>query len=295
MACLVPSNGMRTKGFTLIELLVVLGLAGILFIIGAGAFSEFQKTYSAERASQEMLSVLRQAQSKSLASESASQYGVFFDSEALRYTLFQGESYETRDLNEDAVFELPRGTMFTEISLGTEDEVVFRRIDGIPEQTGFIRVQAADHTRSVYIGEAGTLSVLEGSPVSGEERARDSRHVHISYSRIIDTSTESLELVFAEGSGEETVVLIPFSAFLAAGQLSWKGTVQVGGEAQKVVLITHRLNDPDTEFSIQRDRRFNTASLRIAFQGEASDLIFYDEDGETTRGGSAFVSEPFWQ
>ena len=80
------------------------------------------------------------------------------------------------------------------------------------------------------------------------------------------------------------------------GQIYWLGEVNVGGVGQRVEVSTHRLNDPDTLFSIRRDRRYNNVSLQITLSGDSSGyLLNYNSDGSVTTKQSIFASEPLWQ
>ena len=83
--------------------------------------------------------------------------------------------------------------------------------------------------------------------------------MHFDYSRAIDTAKEIITLTF-----DNTVTqTIPISSNLVAGQILWQGTVNVGGTDQIVRVHTHSLNNPTSQFSIHRDRRLNTKSLKI--------------------------------
>lgn len=133
-----------------------------------------------------------------------------------------------------------------------------------------------------------------GSPCGPPEN-RDSRHVHFDYSRLISTSTESLILTFTYDSStlQETILI---ADNLKEGQIFWEGEINVGGEIQKLKIHTHRLNNPDTQFSIHRDRRYNNKALKIEISGDSSgSLIEYSADGLSTTKTSIYASEPQWQ
>ena len=85
---------------------------------------------------------------------------------------------------------------------------------------------------------------------------------------------------------------------LEDNQIYWEGEIDVGGETQKLKIHTHRLNAPDTQFCIHRDRRYNNKALNIDISGDGGvtpNLIGYNSEGQTTKGSSIFVSEPEWQ
>ena len=112
--------------------------------------------------------------------------------------------------------------------------------------------------------------------------------MHFIYGQIIDTETENITLTF---DNNQTTV-IPINAFLSAGELFWSDRVAVDGAEQVLEIRTHRLNNPDTLFSIHRDRRYNNKSLDVAITGDTSgDLAHYSADGNTTSHPSANVSD----
>ena len=84
---------------------------------------------------------------------------------------------------------------------------------------------------------------------------------------------------------------------MVSSQFYWEGEVNVNGQNQKIKIHTHRLNDPDTLFSVHRDMRFNDKALKISISGDPSgNLIEYSADGLTTTESSVFVSGPLqWQ
>jgi hypothetical protein len=110
--------------------------------------------------------------------------------------------------------------------------------------------------------------------------------MHIAYAgRAIATGTETLKITFPN-SGNPVVQNVP---------LAWEGSVDVGGQAQKLKIHTHFLNDPvnSTLFSMHRDKRFNTKGFYLELSGDSSgNLITYDDQGQTTKGTSIYASLP---
>jgi hypothetical protein len=93
---------------------------------------------------------------------------------------------------------------------------------------------------------------------------------------------------------------IPFADYLKDGQFFWEDEVDVEGEIQKLKIHTHRLNNPDTQFSIHRDQRYNNKALTIDIDDTPTDsdpgnLITYTAQGETATGTSIYVSNLQWQ
>lgn len=122
---------------------------------------------------------------------------------------------------------------------------------------------------------------------SDENRIKDSRHVHFDYSRVISIAAERLILTF-DYDGSPIIQEIIIADNLQDGQIFWQG--------QNIKIQTHRLNNPDTQFSVYRDRRYNVKSLKIEISSDSSgDLIRYQADGQTIKGNSIYVADPNWQ
>jgi len=76
----------------------------------------------------------------------------------------------------------------------------------------------------------------------------------------------------------------------------WEGEFNVGGQIQKLKINIHRLNQPDSQFSIHRDRRYNSRALKIKLSGDGSgNFIEYSADGLNTISASIYASNIEWQ
>ena len=291
-------------GFTLIELLVIVGISLILVVLAFPNFCFFGKESDLNNSAEEIINTLRIAQNKTLASEGASQWGVYFETSTSphQYILFKGRSFATRDTSADETHELPKSIEIYEIDLWGGNEVVFERVTGNVSSTsqfGKVSIRLKmDPTKNktVYIENSGLVGLINPSTVSDLERVKDSRHVHFDYSRSISTSTERIILTFTYDSSTTTEEII-IADNIKDNQIYWEGEVNVGGEIQKLKIHSHRLNDPisGTQFCIHRDRRYNSKALKVEISGDTGDLIKYDQDGQTTKGNSIYVSEPVWQ
>jgi len=286
------------KSFTFIELLVIAGILIILVVLAIPNLRFFQKESELANSAEEIINALRLAQNKTLASEGASRYGVYFDNltSPHQYTLFKGINYALRDISLDEIYKLPESVEIYEINFAGGKEVVFDRVIGTTNQSGNASLRLKTDltkTKIIYIENSGQVG-LASPLVPGNGRIKDSRHLHFDYSRVIDTITEKLTLTF-DGTVTRDII---FAENLKDGQIYWEGEVDVGGEIQKLKIHTHRLNDAalGTQFCIHRDRRFNNKSLTITISGDASsNLVEYSADGLTTDSTSIFVSNLQWQ
>lgn len=288
-----------STGLTLIELLLVVIITLILMAMAIPVFLSFSREISLNNNTEEVINILRIARDRTIASEGDSQYGVYFSTSSRQYILFKGESHALKDPLADETHNLSRNIDFNSINLGGEQEVVFDRLNGNTSQTGNLVLKVINEpskTTTIYIESSGKVSQSpSSSPINS--RIRDSRHVHFIYSQLINTGTEKIILTFDDSPPVQEEISI--SNYLDLdGQLSWEGTVTVGGDDQVVKIITHRLNNPDTLFSVRRDRRYNNRALDIDIDGDTAaspNLIGYTANGTTTQGSSDFVNQPVWQ
>jgi len=289
---------MTQKGFTLVELVVVLALAVLFTGLAIPALRIAQRDSALSDASLHMVAVLRLAQSRTVSSEQASKYGVFFDTSTSpdRYVLFRGETYAARDLASQEVNALPASVEIAGTTLPGA-ETVFQKVSGAASGAGSITlrlVSSPEKEEWVYVSSSGTIQRANAFTPSDSARVKDSRHVHLEYTgRTIATSTERLKLIFPSLTYE-----IILSSNMQTGQIFWKGDILVDGQTQTLQVQTHRLNDPvlGTKLSITRDQRKNTKALSVEISGDSTGgIIQYDAQGQTTKGSSLYVSIPLWQ
>lgn len=297
----------KEQGLSLIELLAVISILLIILGITVQSLRYFQGEGALSDSSEKIINILRMAQSKTLASEGASQYGVYFDktTDPHQYTLFKlfdSVSYNDplRNTSSDEVYQISKSVEIYEINLGGGQEVVFSRLTGETANSGTVSLRLTSDnskTRTIGIKPSGKITLGTESTPTDIGRLKDSRHVHIVYANFIDTTTEKLTLTFPTKTQD-----IPISTNMVAGQFYWEDEVAVDGQNQKIKIHTHYLNINDagifkTQFSVHRDMRFNDKVLKISISGDPSgNLIEYSADGLTTTESSVFVNDPLqWQ
>ena len=282
-------------GFTLIEIIIVIFILSFLALILVFSLRSFNNKTDLNNVADNIVNLIKLAQSKTLASEGAGKWGVYFnETDPDKYILFKGESYDLRDGSFDKISNLPNSLEFFDINITGGQEIVFDRIVGTTENSGDLSMRLKSDTtktKTIYIKTSGSASLTDTSAdTSG--RIVDSRHVHFDYTRNINTTNEELVLTF-EGGIIENVEIVDN---IKNGEIFWEGEINVGGQGQKIKIQTHGLNNPNTLFSIHRDRGYNNKTLKVEISGDSSGyLIDYSADGETVTKTSIFASDPIWQ
>lgn len=281
----------QNSGFTLIELLVTIGILVLVMGMIMPNFNFFQNQSALDATAQEIISALKLAKNKTLASENRTSFGVYFDNN--KYTIFEGAAYDPASPANDSRIINP-SLKIANINLGGGgNAVVFERLSGNTANYGTIKIeQASDSTKnkSIFIDPAGLISLETFSP-SDLNRIKDSRHVEFAY----DQNTQNagtLSLFFPSAGITQD---IDYQSYLNAGktQFYWEGTINVAGADQKIKIHTLDLTSSDATFSVHRDRRYNTQALTINLDGQ--NLINYSSTGTTTRGTSIWAGEPTMQ
>mgnify|MGYP001565998072 CR=1 FL=1 len=86
-------------GFTLIEALIAAAILVFLAVISMSGIAVFREAAALDQAADEALELFREARTKTLASEGASEYGIHFESSAL--TRFKGTAYDPSSPDND--------------------------------------------------------------------------------------------------------------------------------------------------------------------------------------------------
>ena len=148
----------KKRGFTLVEILFVLGIIVILVTLVVSGFASFKKGEALDLDKQAVVETLEQAKDQTLASYSATQYGVHFSSSSI--TLFSGSSYSA-GAKGNIVYPLSSSDDTMTISLnGGGTNVIFNRLVGDTADNGTITLTSASThaTRTVTIYKTGLVS-----------------------------------------------------------------------------------------------------------------------------------------
>lgn len=285
-------------GFSLIEIIIVIAILAVLSAIIFPNLPAFKNSSDLNNIVQEFVSTLKLAQNKTVISENYSQYGIYINTGVSpnTYVLFKGASYAGRDIPSDKTYTLQDTIEFYDVNLGGGNEIVFDKLTGASEESGSISVRVksdANKNKTIYISSSGSIGYISPGDNLDASRITDTRHVQLTYSRYIDTTTEVIKLTFDNNQ----TTTVPISAFINAGEIKWGDTIDVSGRNQVVRITTQGLNINNvTIFNIYRDRRYNDKSLKIAISGDTSgDIIEYPSDGATFNHASTYVSNSHLQ
>lgn len=138
-------------GFTLIEILVASAVLLVLF--GSAAvfgFSSYRRQMIVSERDN-LVAVLGQARSLSLANVRQSDHGVYLAGGD--YVLFEGSAYASRNSSYDRTY--PKSGSLT---LTGPSEVVFHRLSGEVASTGTIGIVNGSTTLNIWLGSAGSIN-----------------------------------------------------------------------------------------------------------------------------------------
>ncbi len=139
------------RAFTLIEIMVSFGVGLILFGVVAVVSLNFVKNREIKIVSETLVSYLRAAEQRALASEGNTNHGVSVAGSQL--TLFRGTSYAARTPAYDTTLPYP-----SYISIAGLGEVVFGKQTGAPSATGTYTVNNGLRTETVTVYSTGAIS-----------------------------------------------------------------------------------------------------------------------------------------
>lgn len=146
-----PAAKIKMSGLTLIEVIISIGLLLIISGLGLTVGFDFYKTFALDSEQAVLISVLRAARNSSINNLNQTPQGIFIGSN--NYTLFQGNSYATRDQQFDQKF-----TIAPSLSLSGLTEVVFAQLSGNSSQSGTITLNATGNARTITINSAGGIN-----------------------------------------------------------------------------------------------------------------------------------------
>jgi len=271
------------QGFTLIETLIVISVVILIVSLALFSYRYFEKKTELETITQKIVATLKLAQTKTLASENNSQYGVHFENN--QYILFSGDTYQV-DAPDKTTYSLPSRLEINDLSLnGGGSNVVFQRINGQTDQNGTISLRMINEPTKLEIINIHPSGQIELSSSLSEccntNRLTDGRHIHLNLNWSIQNS-ETLTLYFPEAPEVTNNIVMADYINLAKTEFDWSGTIDVNGQNQELRIHTHSLDMIETGLCIHHDGDTNNKILQISI--DAKDIVSFTADGQPTLG-----------
>ncbi len=124
----------RCSGFSLVEMMIVIALIVMLAAAALPITLDFLFRFTVIGETKILESNLKSAQAKAISGKNDSSFGVkFFPIDVCPeedcYVIFQGDSYDAREMGEDEVFYLPKEADIELI--GEYSEIVFEKNTGL--------------------------------------------------------------------------------------------------------------------------------------------------------------------
>lgn len=281
--CYDSRGGISARaGFTLIELVIVVGVMAIIGTLAMASFAASRRVRDVATSGQNALSVLRTAQTRAVAGQDNTPWGVRLETN--RFILFSGSAYAGSP--NTTIYTLPASAQITDIAFaGGGQEIVFRRLDGRTDQAGTFNVQAigsASQTFSVTIDASGRAYQTGTAPATSGTRVVDARHRNFALGWSIKNAT-TMVLTWSDPPNPDTVVSVAMAPAAPRTSFDWSGTTAIGGQNQTLRIHALSLTDTDTALSVDRDCRYNNKKLMIAIDGKT--IATYEADCTTIAVG----------
>lgn len=286
----MPSSSSKyEKGFTFVELVITVSLLLIVLVLSLLSIGTFRQSSDLETETQNILNTLRFAQSRTLASENATRYGVHFETGG--FTLFTGASYSPTSTSND-VNTLSLNLEISSWSLtGGGSDVVFDRVTGATSQDGTVTLRVkgdASRFRTIKADPSGEVGILTNSLSQTGILATDTRHVHYDLGWSIASST-SLVLDFDDIPTVTQTIAMANYFNATRTKFDWSGTVNVNGANQFLKIHSHLMSatsTPYTRLSVHRpiDRNTKGVSITIVDLGVNKLIATYNASGTITIG-----------
>lgn len=146
------------NGFTLLEILVAAAILITMAVIITGALANFRENSELDRAGDNIMSLIREARSRTLASEKGNQFGVRFEN--ARAILFEGPAFDPDDPDNEIYNLLSQLEIFNINVSGAN--VIFERLTGNASPTGDVSIRLKtkpNKLKTIFISSAGLIYV----------------------------------------------------------------------------------------------------------------------------------------
>ena len=150
-------NNFYKKGITLVEVLAVLAIMGIIALVVFPQFSRMRENQVLKNGVEDIVSIVRRAQSQTLASVDSSKYGINFQSDQV--SLFKGTIYSAEDISNEIIDIVSPATISDVTFSGGATSFYFNKLTGAPNITGTITISSPNFSKIIIISATGAVSV----------------------------------------------------------------------------------------------------------------------------------------
>jgi len=279
------------KGFTLLELLISVG---IITLIGAASLASFINSRNIRdlaASGQNVISIIKLAQSKTLAGENNNLWGVHL--EQSKFTLFEGATYAGAISTQAHL--LPPNIKIANIALaGGGPDVLFQKLTGKTTKNGTFDLQVkSDGSQkfSITVDSSGKVYKTETAPTPLNTRIIDTRHRAFNLGWSIQNSL-TMTLTFSDPPNSDIIFPIAMIPPPTRASFDWSGTILVGGQNQTLRIHAISITGTNTILHVDRDCRKNTKKAAIAI--DTSQIAVFSADCQTVTIGAfgGTISEP---
>lgn len=148
------------RGFTLIEIILVTALTAMLVLAAVPFFQSFSASHQIDANTQDVINVLRRAQSAAMEGKGDGKYGVHFTTgPGASFIFFKGDSYAARDASYDDAYTLPQSISLA-VNLGGPADIIFSKLNGIPDVSGTVALSNNNGEVNVLnINQTGRINI----------------------------------------------------------------------------------------------------------------------------------------
>lgn len=274
---------MKKGGFTLLELLIAVSIITLLGAASLVSFINSRRIRELDSSGQNVLSILRLAQSRALAGEENDVWGVRL--ELARFILFRGPAFAGSPSAE--IHQLPAAIEIANIALaGGGQEIIFQKITGRTEQSGTFELRVTDDAAKIFsvtVDSSGKVYRSgAASPPSGN-RITDTRHRQFNLGWSIQDSL-TLTLTFSDPPNPDTISSLTMLPPPPRSTFDWSGTIAVGGENQTLRIHASSITVSGAILQVDRDCRYNNKKMEITI--DIRDIATYEADCQTVIVGA---------
>lgn len=150
VCCKKNQDIQHVRGFSLIELLLVVALLTVVGVVTFSVGSSFLAVQDSQEAVKNMHATLHLAHARALYQYNDNAHGIKIQNST--YTLFEGDSYASRDISKDEIFQFSSPIQFS-----GNDEIVYAKFTGIPSATGSTYIVTEHGTSTINVNEKGYI------------------------------------------------------------------------------------------------------------------------------------------